>query len=440
MSIGSEILKVGVGRADITPEVGAILHGYAPGRPAKSINDRLHFTCFAFGYGELRCLAASADLCLLVEPIMGVIRKRMSEVTGVPVDNIIVCTTHTHSAPVTTDNHGYPMDREYVFGTLPAKAEEAAVAALTGIQPAEMGIGTTLSDVGVNRREITRNGSVILGQNPCGSRDPVMTVISFRTHNGRPIGNIIHYGAHNTASGMNPEITRDWCGVMKDRLEEEIGGLTAFFNGCEGDCGPRLTNGKTTGNLKLALELGGVAAADAVRACRSIREWRRDCELKVLARDIELRYKPMPPLDDMKARLAGFKNPESLKGLNRTDYESLVERIRIAESGEPVPSGMHLRQTAVSIGSLALLPIPFETFSGVTLRMSAHSRFAHTLSISLANGANGYFPSRDQICRGGYEIWMFSSVRLFPFRDDSEQTYIEYCLGILDELFDAGQK
>ena len=43
---------------------------------------------------------------------------------------------------------------------------------------------------------------------------------------------------------------------MIDRLEAATGTLTAFINGAEGDVGPRLTNGKTVGNISLVEEHG----------------------------------------------------------------------------------------------------------------------------------------------------------------------------------------
>jgi len=83
-------LSVGVGREDVTPEIGAILQGYAPGRPAQSIHDRLHFTAFAFDDGEKRVLVCTVDLCLIAEPLMGRIRTAMAEASGVAYDGIIV--------------------------------------------------------------------------------------------------------------------------------------------------------------------------------------------------------------------------------------------------------------------------------------------------------------------------------------------------------------
>jgi len=436
----SSQLSVGVGRGDITPEIGAILQGYAPGRPATSIHDHLHFTAFAFEQDGVRAIVATAELCQIGEPMMGKIRHAMEESSGVPYDNIIVSSTHTHSGPVSWHTPGnYPVDYDYLYNKLVPETAKAAADAVSSLRPAVMGVGVTQSDVGVNRRELTLDGKIILGQDPEGSYDPTMTVVSFREPDGKPIGNMIHYGAHNTGSGKNPEITRDWSGVMIDRLEAESGGVTAFFNGCEGDCGPRLANGKTTGNLQLALELGGRAAIDAVRAWRSIREWRPGCGLRVSTDRVDVFRKPLPTLEESEARLKELGDPEKLKGtgLRESEYKTVLERIRAVKENIEIPDSLEIAQTIVSVGPVAFLPIPFETFSGITLRISRHSPFAHTLSLSNGNGANGYFPTQDQLCRGGYEVWMFSSMRPRPFRDDSDQHYVTESVKLLQKLFEA---
>ena len=113
--------------------------------------------------------------------------------------------------------------------------------------------------MGVNRREIRANNKIDFGQNPWGCFNPRMTVISFKNDEGNVVANIIHYGAHCTAAGRNTEISRDWAGVMVDSLEKESGGITAFFNGAEGDVGPRLSNGGTTGDMSHVKETGEIA-------------------------------------------------------------------------------------------------------------------------------------------------------------------------------------
>ena len=428
-------LNVGVGRADISPAVGTWLTGYAPARRAEIINDPLHLTAFAFEQDGVRAIVATADTCVIEDAFSAEVRRAMSEASGVPFEKIILSATHTHSGPALFDTPGgAPFDRDYAYGKFLPAAKAAAADATASLRPAVMGVGVTQSDVGVNRRQILTNGDVALGQEPLGSYDPTMTVVSFREPDGKPIGNIIHYGAHNTGAGANPEATRDWCGVMIDRLEAESGGVTAFFNGCEGDVGPRLANGGTTGSLKLTLELGGRAAIDAVRAWRSIREWRSGCELKTLSCDIKLPYKKLPAYEELMDEINSKGDPDKLVGLAVMEYEALSKRAEAMREGKLPGEARAFPIFAVSVGPVAFLPIPFEIFSMITLRISRHSPFAHTLSLSNANGWTLYFPSMDQIIRGGYEVWVFTKLSAFPFADDSEQHFVSQAAELLKRL------
>jgi len=428
-------LLVGVGRHDITPPIGAWLTGYAPARRAESVGDNLNITAFAFEYNGLRSMVVTADVCLIRANYAEQVRKLMGTAAHIPFEHITLSATHTHSGPATfRTGGGSEMDMEYFNNIFIPAAEKAAADAAASLRPAQLGVGEIHSDVGVNRRGMKLDGSIVLGQDPHGTYDPIMTVISFREPDGKPIGNIIHYGAHNTASGKNTEITRDWCGVAIDRLEAESGGITAFFNGCEGDCGPRLPNGQTTGNYKMALELGGRAAIDAVNAWRSIKEWRADLPMKVIAEDIALPFKPMPSEADLIKEIETMGNPENLVGLQVLSYKALLGRLELIRSGQKIESEKLFRTTVVSIGPLAFFPIPFEVFSRITLRIREFSPYPYTLSLSNANSSNFYFPSMDQIIRGGYEVWAFTSFNAQPFADDSEQHLVEGAVRLLNTL------
>ena len=427
-------LLVGIGRHDITPPIGAWLTGYAPARRAESVGDNLNITAFAFEYNGLRSMVVTADVCLIRANYAEQVRKLMGTAAHIPFEHITLSATHTHSGPATfRTGGGSEMDMEYFNNIFIPAAEKAAADAAASLRPAQLGVGEIHSDVGVNRRGMKLDGSIVLGQDPHGTYDPIMTVISFREPDGKPIGNIIHYGAHNTASGKNTEITRDWCGVAIDRLEAESGGITAFFNGCEGDCGPRLPNGQTTGNYKMALELGGRAAIDAVNAWRSIKEW-RDCDMRVICRTVKLPYKTLPTKEALQAEIDAMGDPSQLVGLKVTQYEALIQRMELLCSGEPISDGLPMDLPVISVGPVAFFPIPFEIFSRITLRIRQFSPYPYTLSLSNTNGAYRYFPSMDQIIRGGYEVWVFTSFAAQPFADDSEQYLVEGAVSILNEL------
>ena len=428
-----EQLFLGVGRRVITPPLGGMLAGYSPPRPSLSLNDDVRVTAFAFRTEDKTALLFSCEVCNFVVEIIEVMKPALAAATGVPEDHLFISCTHTHSSAHTSYDFDEPDG--YVHTIFLPRAIEAAREALEKLQPAQMGIGTTYSDVAVNRRQIKEEtGTVMLGQNPWGSWDPTMTVVAFRQPDGAPIANIVHYGCHNTGSGKNSEISRDWAGVMVDRLEEQSGAITAFINGCGGDCGPRLPNGKTTGDLKMALELGGKAAIDAVRAYNSIQIW-EDAPMQIRTLPIELPLRDIGTAEDVEKEIAEMGDPTDFKGIKRGTYNCLVERAEYLRAGNIQPRSESVPHVFLTLGELALEGISFEPFSMLTLRVKAGSPFRHTLCVGYTNGSRSYFPSMDQIIRGGYEVNMYRTRNLVPFADDAEQAFVTGSLQHLRDLY-----
>ena len=433
--------SVGIGRADITPAVGGPLQGYTPWRNSESIHDHLHLTAYLIQQGDTRVILASADLVGIPAVLDRQMRVAMGEVAGVKPEHMILAATHTHSGPGTAlDSNGNHRNVGYFDNILLPAAIAAAKEAVANLQPAQMGVGTTDSQVGINRRQLTRNGEIILGQEPHGLYDPTMTVLSFRTPEGKILGNLVHYGCHNTASGKNTEITRDWCGVMIDRMEDQTGGITAFVNGCEGDCGPRLANGKTTGNLQMALELGGKAGIDGMRAFNAIRHWEEEIDLKVLCAPVRLPYGKLTSEAEMLRELEELGDPAQLTSEPLIYYNGVKRQLDMLRSGKAAEyeaqGGRDFDISVIAVGPLAFVPLPFETFSGITMRISRHSPFPWTVCLSLANGTgNGYFPTQDQLCMGGYEVHNFRFPVGYPLADNADQYMVSGALDLLDQLY-----
>jgi hypothetical protein len=121
--------------------------------------------------------------------------------------------------------------------------------------------------------------------NPWGPFDPTMTVIRVQGESG-PIGTIVHYGAHPTTFVSSTRIiTRDWPGVMADRVEKLSGAPVLFINSGLGDVGPRMSCApRTVGDEEAAtLEVDLRAAGDAMDAYRAIRQF-DDAELRMSRR------------------------------------------------------------------------------------------------------------------------------------------------------------
>lgn len=428
-----EQLHLGVGRAVITPKIGAALCGYIPDHFSESVNDDLTVTAFYFKTEATDVLMISATVCEINTALCDELRAELASAYNVPLGQIVLCATHTHSGPNLMGQFGWgDIDREYLETIFRPRLHDAVREAVGQTQPVRMGVGVGESFVGINRRELTYDGRLLLGQNPWGPFDPKMTVLSFIGKDNACVANIVHYGAHGTAAGRNVEISRDWSGVMTDRLEEESGGITAFFNGPEGDVGPRLTNGHTVGflkdttnkyhlgNIKMAMELGGVAAQDAVRIWRTIRGYTVP-ELSARCISTPVPLSPRIPREEAQKEYDKYKH-ETINWLaaKADHYRQILETY---ENGEEDAPYVYFPQTLVHIGEIIFASYPYELFSEIGMRIAREIKDARVLSLSNANGADGYFVTEDQICRGGYEIDMFLNGKPQGFRHDSD-TYL----------------
>jgi neutral ceramidase len=426
-------LKAGASRSVITPPLGTLLFGYAPPRPGESVHDDLTVSALALESGDVRALLVSATISIFDNDKTDLIRGLVAEATGYPVDAVLLCSTHTHSAPETASVAGWSeINRSYYADILEPAVLKAAVQAVEGLKPVRMGIGTTRSDVGVNRRQLNRDGSVTLGQNPWGPYDPCMTFLRFLAEDG-PVASLIHYGAHATAAGYSREITRDWPGPMVDRLEQVAGGITLFFNGAIGDVGPRLSNGQTTADMDLMRELGGKAAWDAVSAFRTIKEY-RSVDLDRITEAVSLPYAPLPSLEQAREALAGFADPDRLAGMERAEHAYWDKVVDEHAAGRALQDRFQFRQTLVRLGPVVLVPFPNEFFVEISLRLRDYSPYPFTLCLSNANGSYAYLPSQEQRCRGGYEIEAVKLCNTYLPADDADQAAVRENLRLLDAL------
>lgn len=423
---------VGAAKEVITPKAGARLFGYNPHTISTSVNDDLTLTAIAIKQGETAVIFISASLGAVSNELSDEIRHEAALETGVPYENIILSVTHTHSGPCTVDMIGWgDVDQEYVDEILKPGVLMAAKAAVDSMKPAEMGVGCIKGRIGINRRQLMPDNTVILGQNPYGIHDNNLTVVSFREPSGAAIANMIHYSAHCTSAGNNTEISRDWAGVMEDRLQNISGGITAFFNGATGDSGPRLTNGKTVGDIKIAMEHGGLAAHEAVEAYRSIKNYSVP-DLAVTHGRVTLPCDDIMPLEEAESRLQEYKDSSINLDGRRRDYYSAV--VKAYETGLPDDREIVLEQTIVKVGPVVFVPFPFEMFSEISLRLRDYSPFQYTLALGLTNGCCGYLPAESEICRGGYEVEMFLLNSLTPMKRDTDKTIVAENIRIMKDL------
>ncbi len=437
-------LRIGFGRREITPPLGTYLTGYGDDeRPAEEILDPLHATAMVVAQGETSAAIVGLDWCFICEQYTEMLRQAIEQQTGLPSEKIQLSCSHTHSAPHTrlrrTISGGISHlenGRAYVLSVIPqivAAVQEAA----QSLVPCKIGFAQCQSLTGINRRGLgagsqPRMATFSFNQNTA-VHDPYLTAMHCRdAATGDSLGILIHYGAHNTALGKTRQVSRDWCGVMKDRIESQFHAPVLFLNGSEGDVGPRtncitadgrLSAGGGDG-LESVREVGYRAATDAITALIKIKEFRSHLPLTVKTFPLTLPYQPLPSKEEAE------KNLKSENSVQR-EYAAMV----MQAWQEPLKTGLQFPQTLIAIGPLVVLPLPGEVFSSISLRTRAASPYQYTLVCSQSNGTVAYLVDREAVARGGYEVGTRIRFGPYLFVDDIDDKIVADCHGFLKTLF-----
>ncbi len=103
--------KVGVCKVDITPPIGIDFIGYHRDTGINNIEEHIYGTIFVFEKDEMKTVFISIDnIGMLVEDTT-MIRERVASELNVPVEQITVVYTHTHSGPETVGDD--PLIKSY---------------------------------------------------------------------------------------------------------------------------------------------------------------------------------------------------------------------------------------------------------------------------------------------------------------------------------------
>ena len=435
-----EQLHLGVGRGIITPKIGCLLMGYRTDWRSESIHDDLTATAFWFRQGDTDALMVNLTVCNLGTFLRDRIAALVEEQFGISAGAMTFSCTHTHSGPFTASTVKGPddwglMDPDYIQGTLIPGILEAIGKAKDALRPVTVGIAKGESRIGVNRRQITPENKVVLAQNPWGSFDPTMTVLSFKNETGEPYANMVHYGCHNTAAGRHPAISRDWAGILVDRMELLTGGITAFFNGTAGDTGPRLSNGFTTGrgNYDYVHEQGNAAARDAMQIWNSIRTW-KNVPLKTANCTIDLPLQPRESLEEAQRQIAIV--PEGGSATRRAHERHYADLLASYQIDYEEKTACSFPSRIIRIGEAVFYGLPFEPFSGLALRIRDYTDVPHPLCLGYTDGSEGYFPTVDQIPVGGYEVNMLRYKHLQSYVDHADFHLITQTVENLKKVYD----
>jgi hypothetical protein len=447
-------LQAGTAVVDITPQEWPLApRGSFTPRPTDSAHDPLQVRCLVLADGSTSIVLGLVDSCMVHRDVLDPAKKQASEATGIPADHMLICATHTHSAPFANAQHGTPQELAYQKRLFDGIVE-AIVRAAENRQPAKAGYsGYDLPDEVFNRRWFLKPGAVPTNPfgedtdivkmnpgrnnniliNPAGPTDPEVSVLYVVTAKNQPLAVFANYSLHyvgNTGGQMSADYFGEFSRLMPVRLGRSAEGFVAMLsNGTSGDINN--INFRNPRPRREPFEqiriVAGKTADAATRAVRQIDAPSGSLKLDMRQREITLKHRVPTAEQIERAKKIVELDAEAEKQLPRLAKAYAQRTLKLA--AEP-PETRVLVQT-VRIGDLAICTLPFEVLVEIGLELKAKSPAADTFVVSLANGGYGYLPTPEQHQFGGYETWLTTN----KVQKDASVILVDNLLEMLGELF-----
>lgn len=418
-------LFAGFSRVNVTPMLGIGIYGYFKPRYADGVLDELELNALALGAGEKKIILLSLDSCEPGTKECGMFRAEISKATGIPAEAIFIHSTHTHTGPFVVADSEDALEKEY-FTMLLHKMADAAVLAVADMKPARMGwaIGQA-PNIAFIRRFRMKDGSVQTNpgvgnpniDHPIGDVDERVNVLRF-DREGADTVVLVNFADHpDTVGGC--KISADWPGFLRKRLEKAMDDVKCvFFNGAQGDVNHVNVNAKggelndmfmdfddVSRGYGHARHMGNVVAGAVMQVYDKVNYVDVE-DLDYATRLIQVPSN-MPKPEDMaqayafeELHQAGKDEEIPFEGMELTTVVAEAERMIRLEHG---PASFPMELIGIRIGSIAMVGIPGEPFTGIGRGIKQAEGWMLVMPCCLTNGSEGYFPMKEAYDEGGYE-------------------------------------
>lgn len=363
-------LRAGASSADITPPTGGRMYGYgARGvNVSRGVHDPLFAKALVLENGDDRIAIVTLDWGTITEEISTNIRALVTDRVG--IENVVCVASHSHSAPQPEPD--FPSEEKPYLREAEAAIADAIVRATQALEPARILVGYGHVEEGFNRRKVLPDGTVEMfwvnrDREPTTPVDYQLGVIRVEAVDGDTIATLVNFQCHPVVLGPeNLEISADYPGVMKARVEDALGGQCLFLQGAAGDINPFWDKTPPDeGAFEQMTKMGEAVANEAIRVSRE--------GLEPIAANPALSFHAeIVPLQPRWPR----RGPEG-------PLNAEVNTILIGDE-------------------LAFATFPGEFFVEHGLRLKNESLIEHTFFVGYTNRRLRYFPTINAAAQGGY--------------------------------------
>ncbi len=413
-------LRAGYGRVSIMPYFSMPLAGYGNTEKRLSVGslDDIYTSCTAVTDEKNNTMIIfSVDLINLLERIYDPITKEVSKQTGVPVSNIMVNCSHTHSAPdCSVTKMGAVIDYN---GKLPEKFAKAAVEALNDRKPAKMFysdiqtaslnfvrhyVGDDGTYLGDNHNDLDYKGTIL---KHATESDHTLFLLKFKREGAKDIF-LTSFRAHAQMTGgvTKTDISSDWVGAYRKEVEEKLNCHCSYLQGGAGNQNPKSKIESET-IYKTHTEHGQALAKFMITASENMQEVKNTI---ITFNEAEYVGK-VNHTEDNKLRVAQMVAKEWNSSNNSADAKRLAEANGLASqyhanaviSKAALPATKNFKVHVAAIGDVAFSFAPFEQFDTNGRYVMDNSPYKYTIACGYSNGSNSYIPSSAAYGYGCYE-------------------------------------
>lgn len=411
-------LKAGAACVDITPSGTVYLAGWTPYRVSKGIETPLKVNIIALESVDARgkqtdtAFILAFDLISIRVGLMAPLRQALAkECPELNLDKFLFCGTHTHCAPLVSDQQmtkteGIMHPTEYVAEIVP-KVVAGVKRAWSTRQKASFSFG--LGEAVVARTRVTRytdGTSKMYGKtnqdnfdSPESPEDHEVGCMFFWDTKGKPIAMLINVACPSQGNERysNCLLSSDYWGRVREKVAEKYGDsvVVAGLCGAAGDMSPHQMI-HIAARARMDKLRGFIPTQEAARRITQAIDYvyplafsdRKD-DVMLLHRHAVITVPKRVPTkaeyDEAVSSLAKLKVKASTAGNGFRRVISRYENLKTT----PVPT-FKTPINVLRIGDTVLCTNQFELYSAYGLRIKARSRAVQTFVVQLTNGSANF--------------------------------------------------
>ena len=420
----AEALQAGAAEIDITPPAGYRLAGYFNERLSTGVHDPLHAKAIILQQGSRQIALVSCDLVGVPLRVSTHARARASQRTGIPVSNIVICATHSHTGPlyegalrdylheVATGKHrDDPQEKVDYPAFLTGQLVKVIAAAQANLRPAQLAAGIARQEgLSFNRRYWMKNGKVVFNPGylnpdivrPAGPIDPDVGILLARgLRQPQPFAGLTVFAVHSDTVG-GTEYSADYEYFLEQTLRRAFGRdfISAFGLGTCGDLNHINVNQKEPARAKFAVaeHIGGTLGEKVIDASQDLPA------ISAPALAVRRTLLRVPLQDVTPQQVAEARGTMSKFADADTAFLAKVAAVKtldLASRGSICPMEVQVFRLDAET---AIVCLPCEIFVELGLAIKRASPFKQTLVIEICNDRPSYVPTQKAFAEGSYEV------------------------------------